>query len=64
MQIERVETSGQGPGWIYNHQAMREGDAGIRIFGGNLIVDGALDEADNPKEFLLDLATYQWQLID
>jgi hypothetical protein len=33
--IERVETRGEGPGWIYGHRAEPLAPAAIRVSGGN-----------------------------
>lgn len=53
--IERVETTGQNPGWISRHKALRDGQ--------NIIVSGGKVEPgyrDNTDTYLLDLETLVW----
>jgi ankyrin repeat protein len=61
--IERVETQGESPGWIYKHQAKPDGDR-IRVFQGKHY---ALSEAGEGKihglegSYSLDLASGTWR---
>jgi ankyrin repeat protein len=62
-QIERVETTGTRPGWIYKHRAMLIGAHEIRIFGGNILclMDGREVQKENSKVFILDIERRIWR---
>jgi ankyrin repeat protein len=65
--IEKVETSGQKPGWISRHKAVHQpGDSSegeIQIWGGKvcMVVDGEEDYSDNPGTYVLNLKTLSWR---
>jgi ankyrin repeat protein len=48
--IERVEISGDNPGWIHGHRAARAGNSEIRVWGGT-----------NPGTFVLDIRLLRWR---
>lgn len=60
--MERVDTNGECPGWIYNHSAHLEGGSVIRIQGGE-ILEGNRDAENhriNQWDFVLDLESLRW----
>lgn len=61
-EIERVETSGENPGWIYNHSADLIGQSIIRIQGGEILEKFEEKEIHqfNEVDFHLDLNTLEW----
>ncbi|HWL08263.1 MAG TPA: ankyrin repeat domain-containing protein [Planctomicrobium sp.] len=65
--IEKVETSGEMPGWIHKHQASYDADQHkIRTSGGELHVvvgDGTTDLIPNADQFELDLADFRWKKL-
>ena len=64
--IEKLDTSGECPGWIYNHSADLVGQSVLRIQGGE-ILDGAEGKENhrfNKHDFELDLAALKWTKRD
>ena len=63
--IERVDTSGEMPGWIHEHQALHDPmRSAIRVVGGKLVLldaDGQQDIVPNKSSFELDLASFEWR---
>jgi ankyrin repeat protein len=59
--IERVETTGESPGWISRHKADLVGGK-IEVGGGKVcrFTDGKEHYEDNADRFALDLATLRW----
>ncbi|MDP3815666.1 ankyrin repeat domain-containing protein [Pseudomonas sp.] len=57
--IEKIETSGQNPGWIYQHKACALGESAIRIAAGE-VVGAQGEEVPNMHAYLLDLTTLTW----
>ena len=57
--IEAVPTTGQNPGWIYQHKASLQGNA-ITINGG-IIETGEKDGMDNKDSYILNLASFEWE---
>jgi ankyrin repeat protein len=62
-QMERLQTTGEAPGWIYEHRAVRVGPDEIRVSGGKIVTAGATGEAhtENRDAFLLDLTRLIWR---
>lgn len=60
LRIEKVETTGCGPGWIFEHHAALQPD-GILIRAGKLQTDQGIIE--NIDDWLLDLPSYQWRRL-
>ncbi len=57
-QIEKIETYGDNPGWIYRHKAILDDEnKSIKIVGGEVQSKTYLENID---EWQLDLNTYQW----
>ena len=63
LQIERVETSGNEPGWIYKHRAISSTPHEIRIFGGEILssADDREAHSNNSKAFILDIERRVWR---
>lgn len=60
--MEKVETSGENPGWISRHKARLVGGSEIVIAGGNVSTgDGPGSFPDNEGTFVLDLRTLEWR---
>lgn len=57
--IERVETKGQNPGWLYQHKACALGESTIRISAGE-VVGAQGEEVPSMHAYLLDLTTLTW----
>ena len=62
-QIERVETSGKEPGWIYKHRAILSTPHEIRIFGGEIVslADNQEVHSNHSKAFILDIERRVWR---
>lgn len=60
--IEKIETFGEYPGWIYNHSTALEGQSTIRVQGGEILERNAENETHklNEFDFELDLNTLRW----
>jgi hypothetical protein len=56
LRIERIATTGDNPGWVYDHSAMLDSGE-ICIRGGNLY-DGSIVE--NIDDWKLNLSTWTW----
>lgn len=61
--IERVETTGEAPGWIYKHRAIRTGSHEVRISGGTVVTDAGSPESHtkNEESFILDIRRLAWR---
>ncbi|HLJ89415.1 MAG TPA: ankyrin repeat domain-containing protein [Candidatus Angelobacter sp.] len=63
--IERMETSGDKPGWIYNHRAMLSRPHEIRVFGGEILSSANDNDKEvhskNLRSFLLDIERRVWR---
>ena len=64
--IEKVDSVGEYPGWIYNHSAALEGKSTIRIRGGEILSKSEEEETHqvNKHDFELDLNTLKWTKHD
>jgi hypothetical protein len=62
--IDRVETTGDAPGWISRHRAKRMGGE-IHISGGKVAALSGEQETyeDNTGEFILDTRTGVWRIV-
>lgn len=66
-QMERLEVSGEPPGWISEHRALSRGPEEIRVFGGRLVTagpDGTETYFDNPVSFILKTRKLVWERED
>jgi Ankyrin repeats (many copies) len=63
LKIERIETTGDGPGWISKHHALYDGTSIITISGGKQIVEAVKKQEyiENLKDYYLNLETMCWQ---
>ncbi len=64
--IEKLNTSGECPGWIYNHSAGLVGQSILRIQGGEILdwAEGKENHRINTFDFELDLDTLKWTKWD
>jgi ankyrin repeat protein len=62
--IDRVETTGDAPGWISRHRAKLGGDE-IHVSGGKIAALSGEQETyeDNTREFILDTRTGVWRTL-
>ncbi|MDO8802932.1 MAG: ankyrin repeat domain-containing protein [Elusimicrobiota bacterium] len=65
LKIEKVQTSGDSPGWISRHKATYSEENKIRIRGGKVWASNNVSESytDNSGEYILDLNTLFWNKI-
>lgn len=61
--MERLETSGDVPGWIHGHRAAAVSPREIRVRGGKVITQAGGKEVVEPNggSFVLDLDRLQWR---
>jgi ankyrin repeat protein len=62
--IEQVETSGEAPGWIYKHRAVRTAPHEIRISGGTIVTHAGGDQeshGENADLFVLNTRALVWR---
>ncbi|MBV6627111.1 MAG: ankyrin repeat domain-containing protein [Rivularia sp. (in: Bacteria)] len=60
--IEKVETTGDKPGWISQHKAKFQQPCQICISGGKLWTQK--DYTENSIDYILDLTKFEWSRID
>ena len=60
--IDKIETTGEAPGWIYKHRATLLSEHEISIFGGKIVTFDNEREihTDNEKTFLFDVRRRAW----
>lgn len=60
--IEKIETSGESPGWIHRHSATLENQSTIRLQGGEILEKSGEAETSrlNALDYQLDLKTLTW----
>lgn len=63
LRIEKVETGGDSPGWIFGHRAIPVSKQEIRIQGGTLIAfaEGKETQTKNLRSYLLDVEKGRWR---
>ncbi|BAY89790.1 MULTISPECIES: ankyrin repeat domain-containing protein [unclassified Tolypothrix] len=63
--IEKVETTGDKPGWISHHKAYYREPGKIYISGGKLLVIQQEDSEyiDNLNDYFLDLSNFTWSRV-
>ncbi len=63
--IEKVETSGENPGWIHRHTACYEEPNKISISGGEIfsIVNQEQELLANANSYTLDLKNFRWTRV-
>lgn len=64
-QIEKIETSGENPGWISRHHAVLRDEKLIHISQGKLCLEVEQKEQyiDNTTDYILDLTTRRWKRL-
>ena len=57
-----LQTSGQNPGWIYEHRAIQTASHEIQITGGKIALsrDGVEHHSDNADTFTLNIENLSW----
>jgi ankyrin repeat protein len=61
--IEKVETTGEKPGWISRHRACYREGSGIVLNGGKIcaLVSGSEEYVDNRDSYILDVPRMIWR---
>ena len=61
--IEKIETTGEKPGWISRHRAHLKDESEIYLSGGKVcaMVNGKEVYRDNPNGYVLDLTRMIWR---
>ncbi|MBW4661820.1 MAG: ankyrin repeat domain-containing protein [Drouetiella hepatica Uher 2000/2452] len=64
--IEKIETTGDKPGWISRHKAYYKEPAKIRVAGGKVSVmtNEKVEYIENLVDYILDLTNLSWSRID
>ena len=62
--IERMETTGDNPGWIFKHRASLSASGEIRVFGGEVLrlAGDREDYSNNTGVFMLDIERRSWRV--
>jgi len=62
LRVDRLDTGGEAPGWIYQHRAVAAPPHGIRVWGGIVVngSDNGESHEDNLGAFVLDLDRLYW----
>lgn len=62
-QISYVKATGDHPGWISKHRAVRAGSGEIRVWGGKIsaLIDGKETYEDNQECWVLDTSLGRWR---
>lgn len=62
--MERLQTTGPAPGWLYRHRATPVGSAEIRVAGGKVATLAGEEERDiaNRATFMLDTRRRSWRV--
>lgn len=63
LRIERIDTSGDAPGWISRHRAQQVSSHEILVFGGSIatLVDGEERHDPASRRYVLDVAQRRWR---
>lgn len=63
--IEKIETTGDKPGWISRHRAWLNGKSEIHLCGGKVccMVEGKEEYQDSPNRYALDLTRMTWRRL-
>jgi ankyrin repeat protein len=63
LHMERLETTGTKPGWIYHHRAVLSSPDEIHIFDGKILscTEDKEVHSDNSREFILDIGRRVWR---
>lgn len=65
LRISRLETKGDGPGWIHDHSATKCDANSLHVSGGKTLhlIEGREHRVNNATEFVLNLTTLKWRKI-
>ena len=63
LEMDRLYTGGEPPGWIYNHRAAAVNPHAIRVWGGLVVTGSSTGESTEPNLgcFVLDLTRLVWR---
>jgi ankyrin repeat protein len=63
--IERIDCTGEAPGWIYGHTAKLRSPTEIEITSGKIVTADGSDEkhAENQQAFVLDVERRMWRVV-
>jgi hypothetical protein len=63
LRMERLDTSGEAPGWIYGHRAVLVAPSEIRVSGGKVVTTNGAEEVhtENARTFVLDIERLLWR---
>jgi hypothetical protein len=63
LRIDRLDTGGEAPGWIYSHRAAPAGQSEIRVCGGTVVtgIKSGGSQKQNVASFVLDLVRLRWR---
>lgn len=63
--MERLETTGTNPGWIFKHRAALDATDEIRVWSGTIHGEDDADEIDdtNVRVFVLNLSRLEWRCV-
>ena len=63
LRMDRLDTVGEAPGWIYKHRAVAAPPHGIRIWDGKVVTrrDDTESHEQNFGSFVLDLEDLRWR---
>ncbi|MFS2032424.1 ankyrin repeat domain-containing protein [Polaromonas sp. CT11-55] len=59
-EIQKIETSGDHPGWIHRHKARLDGQGRLIVSGGEIEQGLKTPALENIDEWVLDLTTWVW----
>jgi ankyrin repeat protein len=64
--IEKIETTGEKPGWINQHKAYYQEQSQICITGGKVFVrvEDRTDYVENDNDYILDLKKMSWNRVN
>jgi hypothetical protein len=62
--MERLETAGNNPGWIYEHRAIQAGTQAIEVKQGTVVslAEGEENHSPNMSIFVLDIERLVWRV--
>jgi hypothetical protein len=61
--VSRIDSTGNAPGWIHDHQATLQDDARILITGGKVDRGTGFSLAENIDDWLLHVDGWRWQRL-
>ncbi|HZF54428.1 MAG TPA: ankyrin repeat domain-containing protein [Polyangiaceae bacterium] len=63
LRMDRLDTRGEAPGWVYKHRAAAVSPREIRVWGGTVVTANGSEESyePTPGSFVLDLDRLRWR---